>query len=246
MAVACGEVIVPLVDRLPTAAPSDAGAATEAAPPVDPTLAGYWNFDEGTGTTALDSSGHGNNGVLQGGAGWGPGRVGNHCLALMSAGAFVDIPETVVDTSKPYSVSAWVQLTVATGNQTVVSIDGNVDSAFFFKQHSAGSFTLEVRASDDVSAPVAASAMASAQTVAGSWYYFTGVFDGSTVALYVDGAVNSSAAFGTAWRAFGHTAVGRSKFTGADADFVTGYIDEVRMYSRALSAPEVQALYLLR
>ena len=28
-------------------------------------LAGYWNFDEGSGTTVADSSGKGNPGVLQ-------------------------------------------------------------------------------------------------------------------------------------------------------------------------------------
>ena len=30
-------------------------------------LVGYWKLDEGTGTTAYDSSGYGNNGTLTGG-----------------------------------------------------------------------------------------------------------------------------------------------------------------------------------
>jgi alpha-L-arabinofuranosidase len=242
--IGCADVVVPLIGSQPSDASAD-GYAPSDATGTDPTLAGYWNFEEGIGVIAVDSSGHGNNGSLQGGATWGPGKVGNHCLALNSAGAFVDIPNAVVDTSRPYSVSAWINLSVATGNQTVVSIDGNSDSAFFFKQHAAGVFTLEVRASDNATAPVAASASASTQTAAGTWYYFTGVFDGSTIYLYVDGALHGNAILTTPWRGLGHTFIGRSKFMGAYGDDVTGAIDEVRIYSRALTASDVLALYRL-
>ena len=241
----CADVVVPLIGSLPSDASSDAHALPDATGSADPTLAGYWNFDEGSGVIAVDSSGFGNNGSLQGGATWGLGKVGNHCLALNSPGAFVDIPNAVVDTGRPYSVSAWVQLTMATGNQTVVSIDGTWDSAFFFKQHAAGVFTLEVRASDNPSAPVAASASAHTQTAAATWYYVTGVFDGSTIALYVDGALNGTAILTTPWTGLGPTSIGRSKFMGPYGDYVTGAIDEVRMYRRALNASEVQALYRL-
>jgi concanavalin A-like lectin/glucanase superfamily protein len=276
--IGCGDVVVPIIGRVPSDVssdastqndfdvssdrvgpvdakapdlgssdgPTEAGTLPDATGGQDPNLVGYWNFDEGTGVIAVDSSGHGNNGSLQGGATWGPGKVGSHCLALNAAGAFVDIPNAVVDTRMPYSVSAWVNLTTAAGNQAVVSIDGNSDSAFFFKQHSAGFFTLEVRASDTASAPVAASAPASTQTAAATWYYFTGVFDGSRIYLYVGGALNGSGIFTTPWTGNGHTSFGRSKFMGQYGDYVTGAIDEVRIYSRALTAPEVQALYLLQ
>ena len=243
---ACADVVVPVIDSLPRDAADDGDAVPDATGTMDPTLAGHWNFDEGSGVVAVDSSGHANHGSLQGAATWGPGKVGSHCLALNSAGAFVDIPNAVVDTSKPYSVSAWVKLSVAAGDQAVVSVDGTSDSAFFFKQHSAGFFTLEVRAFDTASAPVAASASASVQTVAGIWTYFTGVFDGSAIHLYVDGAVHGSAVLTTPWRGLGHTFIGRSKFMGVYGDDVTGAIDEVRLYRRALAASEVLALHRLQ
>ena len=244
--IACADIVVPLVGTLPLDASLDGHGLPDATGTTDPSLAGYWNFDEGSGVIAADSSGYGNNGSLQGGAAWGPGKVGSHCLALSSPGMFVDIPTAVVDTSRPYSVSAWVKLSVSSGNQTVVSIDGNSDSAFFFKQHSAGFFTLEVRASDIASAPVAASASTSAPTVPGTWYDFTGVFDGSAIHLYVDGAIQGNAVLTTPWRGLGHTFIGRSKFMGAYGDDVTGAIDEVRLYRRALTASEVLALHGLQ
>ena len=243
--IGCADVVVPLIGGPQSDASGDGYALPDATGSTDPTLAGYWNFEEGSGVMAVDSSGHGNHGSLQGGATWAPGQVGIHSLALNSAGAFVDIPNAVVDTSKPYTVSAWVKLSVAAGNQTVVSIDGNSDSAFFFKQHAAGVFTLEVRASDSASAPVAASASAATPTTAGTWHYFTGAFDGSKIYLYVDGALDGTEILTTPWRGLGHTFIGRSKFMGSYQDYVTGVIDEVRIHSRALTASEIQTLYRL-
>ena len=43
-------------------------------------LVGYWTFDEGSGTTAVDSSGNGNTGTLNGsmtGNDWVPGKYGS-------------------------------------------------------------------------------------------------------------------------------------------------------------------------
>ena len=37
---------------------------TSAAKAADPDLVGHWMFDEGSGTTAYDSSGNGNDGTL--------------------------------------------------------------------------------------------------------------------------------------------------------------------------------------
>jgi hypothetical protein len=39
-------------------------------------LVGHWTFDEGTGTTASDSSGNGYDGTLIAGASWAPGKIG--------------------------------------------------------------------------------------------------------------------------------------------------------------------------
>src|SRR3989344_1329664 len=40
-------------------------------------LVGYWNFEEGTGTTAADATDQGNDGTLTGGPTWVSGKAGN-------------------------------------------------------------------------------------------------------------------------------------------------------------------------
>ncbi len=47
---------------------------------LDPSLAGWWRFDEGTGTVAADSSGHGLDGVLVSNPIWRQDGVRNGCL----------------------------------------------------------------------------------------------------------------------------------------------------------------------
>jgi hypothetical protein len=235
-----------LSDGLTEADVVAADAPSEAMGSPDPSLVGYWSFDEGTGATAGDSSGYGNHGSLQGGATWGVGKVGSHSLAINAAGGFVDVPRAVVDTTKPYTVSAWVNSNaVLTTNQCVASIDGNAISGFFFLLRNTSTFSLELRQSDGTGTPVHA-ALSNAAITARTWHYFAGVFDGSRVSLYVDGALNGSSPVPPPWAALGHTAIGRSRYNGGNADYLVGSIDEVRIHSRALTAAEIQALYALR
>jgi len=54
-------------------------------------LVGRWRFDEGSGTTAYDSSGNGNDGTLVGGATWAAGRFGGG-LELDGTSGYVSVP----------------------------------------------------------------------------------------------------------------------------------------------------------
>ena len=83
-------------------------------------LAGYWNFNEGTGTTAADSSGKGNPGVLQTSGSdlplWitghdGTGNALRFNTAAVSNWVFVDINTTdaVATPGGAFTISMWVR-----------------------------------------------------------------------------------------------------------------------------------------
>ena len=84
----------------------------------------------------------------------------------------------------------------------------------------------------------------SQQLVEGTWYHYVGVYNGSTVAAYLNGVQVASVAF-----AGGTIAAG----TGPDiniarnpayaGDYFTGAIYDVRIYKQALSAAQILALY---
>lgn len=206
-------------------------------------VAGHWGLDEGTGTTAADSSGNGNTGTLRSGATWATGPIGTHAVALNgTATGNIDIPTPVVDTSQSFTVSAWVKLNSTAGFQTVASIDGTNVSGFFLQLRAdTGKFAFTRIAGD--SATGGSTASASSAPTTGSWYHLVGVDDVSAgkLHLYVDGQ-QTDADYTGQWKATGHTLIGRGLFGGAPVDFVNGSVDDVQMYQGALTTTQVRAL----
>jgi len=105
-------VLVSLV--LWPAAAVSAGAAKEPASlDTGPHLVGWWKFDESSGTSAADASGHGHKGALRGGlsfeAGSAPGRRGK-ALGFDGKNGFVEIPGYKgIAGPRPRTVAAWVK-----------------------------------------------------------------------------------------------------------------------------------------
>jgi alpha-L-arabinofuranosidase len=226
-------VVAALLAVIPAIAPANAVAAQAPA-----TLVGHWAFDEGSGAQAADSTGA-HPAALSVGTGWTKGVRGANALTTNGSSGVADAGAGVVDTSASFSVSSWVKLNKTTGYQTVVSVDGARVSAFFLQfRDDSRRFAFTRLASD---APVdGAIASANFDPAVGQWYQLTGVFDASahTVSLYVDGVRQSTVAAVGGWQAGGHLVVGRGKYGGNPVDFVDGAIDDVRVYSGALSAAE--------
>ena len=76
-------------------------------------LVGYWKFDEGTGTLAADSSGHGNNGTLTGGPTWSASPTNSitftnpYALSFDGVDDYVSIADAdVLDPGDTFTLSA--------------------------------------------------------------------------------------------------------------------------------------------
>jgi Concanavalin A-like lectin/glucanases superfamily len=130
-------------------------------------LAGLWRLDEGSGTTAADSSPNGNDLTLSGGASWTRGVVGPHGLAFDGTSGAAEAPGPVVDTSQGFSVAAWVRPDSTSGFATAVSVDGAQVSGFFLQRRDEGRFAFTRLGSD---APGPGAFAASDETArAGQW-----------------------------------------------------------------------------
>src|SRR5439155_17295770 len=138
--------------------------------PIEPPLIAHYPFDEGSGTTAADASGGGHTGTLQGSAGWGRGIVGPSDLALDGRGGFVDVPGAVVDTTRSFTVSAWVRLTATRGYQTFVSEDCTQVSAFYLQFRDDTPRFAFTRITADAVAPGTFASSAFAPSV-NTWYF---------------------------------------------------------------------------
>ena len=238
------------VDDTVTLTLTATGAAeyAEVSTDVDVTVAdddgttGLWYLDDGSGSVAVDSVGS-NNGVLGGGASFpGDGLIGG-AVELDGSDDHVDIGAAVVDTTKSYTVSAYVRLDSSSGTQTVLSQDGNRSSGFFLQVHD-GKWVFAVPSADSDSFDISR-ASSSSVVLAGVWTHLVGVHDGEAdeLRLYVNGEQDGTAAFASPWSAAGSLVFGRGKYQGGSVDFLDGRIDEVRTYDRALASNEIAELY---
>ncbi|MFF4626459.1 LamG-like jellyroll fold domain-containing protein [Streptomyces griseorubiginosus] len=225
-----------------TLAGAVAAPASAATPVTLPTPSAHWTFDEGSGTTAADTSGNAHTATLQGAAGWGTGKVGAHSLNL-AAGGNATTAAPVVDTSAAFSVSAWVNLAQLGGYQTAVSIDGKVVSAFYLGlRDDTGTFAF-ARLASDATQGAAVAAAASAPAV-GTWTHLVGVYDPSAgvTRLYVNGVLEGETAYAAGWAGTGATAVGRALYGGGQVDQFHGQIDDVQLFPTALTSDQVATL----
>ncbi len=199
-------------------------------------LAGYWKFDEGSGTTTADSSGLGNNGTLNG-ATWVSG-VSGYAVSFDGTGTYVEVPGTsALKPASTVSVTAWIKTTTAPslGGEVVsmgdnyalrVLSDGNV--LFFFYN---GTTWITVQTTG-------------VNVLDGRWHNIAGVKSASQIQIFVDGV--SKAAYSTSdtipYTLGTNLYFGKHGNGSASYNF-NGVIDEVRIYNIALSATDVQNIY---
>ncbi len=210
-------------------------------------LTGHWTFDEGSGTTAADSSGAGHPLTLQGGAGWAPGVAGPNALAVAGnpTAQYAESAAPVIDTTQSFTVSAWVYLNNVNGYQTFVSQDGTQISGFFLQlRGDTHQFAFTRPAYDSPKALGIIATDAAVTPQPDEWYHLTGVYDAGqqTISLYVNGQLAQTQPYVPNWSASGPLAVGRSLYAGNKTDFVSGRIDDVRTYAGALAAGAIAQL----
>ncbi|MET9913268.1 LamG-like jellyroll fold domain-containing protein [Streptomyces sp. NPDC006476] len=230
------------VAAAPARAAERSATAADATATDLPAAAAHWTFDEGSGTSAADASGNAHTVTLQGAAGWDTGKVGAHSLSL-TAGGNATASGPVLDTSKAFTVAAWVNLGQLGGYQTALSIDGKVVSAFYLGLRDDTSTFAFARLDSDADQGAAVAAAASAPTT-GTWTHLVGVSDPSAgvTRLYVNGVLEGQADYTSGWAGTGDTAVGRALYSGGHVDQWHGLIDDVWLFPTALTSDQVATL----
>ena len=226
-----------------TAAPNIGAYNGAGVSALTPTAGAYWRFDESTGTTANDTSGHANPATLQAGASWTTSaQMGAGAVSLNGTSTgYVDASAPVVDTSASYTIGAWVKPSSLTGNQTYVSIDGTTVSPFYL-QLEGGKYVFTVRSADSTSSTYA-QVFGPSATV-GTWAHVMGEYDATAhvIKLYVNGVLQGSTAWSSGWKATGHTKIGQAKWNGAPVDFANAVVDDVHAIPGTVTDREAFAL----
>ena len=77
--------------------------------------------------------------------------------------------------------------------------------------------------------------------VTGRWHHVAGTYDGATIRIYVDGQLGGSQSVVSTGTADANPVLFGSRPDGQDS--LTGFLDDVRVYNRALSGDEIKRLY---
>ncbi len=207
-------------------------------------LVAQWEFDG----NAQDSSGNGNNGVIFNGATWTTGKFG---------GAFqfdgVDDYVSIVNNSgslnldNSFTLTAWISSAGSSAEQGIIyKINPSPTWVGYHFDLMSGSNDMKLRCMAHNTTSVSGNAISSSALTKNQWHFVACVRDTASgkISLYVDGI---QAATPTTDNSAGKNIINSvplnigSSFN--NAKYFNGAIDKVKIFSRALSASEIQELY---
>jgi hypothetical protein len=152
-----------------------------------PSAIGHWKLDEGTGTTAYDSSGNTNTGTLTNGPTWDQGKYSKG-VSFDSSNDYIGAGNsTSLQITGALSLSAWVNFTDLSSQRYVIAKHGNTSNrSFGLFVNGSGKLKLEV-SGDGVDANMVVATGATTLST-NTWYHISGVYIPSTsVTVYLNG-----------------------------------------------------------
>ncbi|MGO9611278.1 MAG: LamG-like jellyroll fold domain-containing protein [Verrucomicrobiia bacterium] len=204
-------------------------------------LLGYWTFDEGSGSTAYDSSGNTNTGTIVDTGGnpisW-TGGVFNGALSFDGQTQVIVSNSPSLNPFSGITISAWVDADDwgSAGYAPRLLEKGDSDNQYALLSTSFGQLEFLL---PGVSNGVL---VANAPSL-GSWHHVAGTFNGSSMVLYIDGQIAAQQpASGVLSITSDGLAIGNNP-SGSVSNGFSGAMDDVRIYGAALSPAEIAQLY---
>ena len=202
-------------------------------------LVGYWRFIEAG--NAVDESFYGNHGTFVGAPVW-----QGEAVSFDGAADYIDMGD-VLDITGNITLVASINRTgdstggvagtivgkeMASGNQYSMDL---MDSGNF-PNNKIRVFTFDLSDTD----------MASTSTITnGMWYHVAFTYNGATKIIYINGLQDAEeAATGSMVVNTDSLKIGFGQSSGATNNYYNGLIRSVSIYNRALSASEIQQLYI--
>ena len=210
-------------------------------------LVGYWSFDgaDMSGNTAFDRSGQGNNGTLTNGPQRIEGRIGQALEfdGVNGGGDYVDVASaSSIEPTEAITVSAWVKpKIVPQSDKGVVVFRNDADDP------SIEAYTLDIDSNYmfniNARSPNNGVSITSVSVPTKEWTHVVGTYDRVSAKIYVNGVFEASTASTTAisYNGARQLIIGGSVL--GSCCMFNGFIDDVRVYNRALSPDEVKRLY---
>lgn len=204
-------------------------------------LAGYWSFDDGNGTLAGDSSGNRNTGTTTATT-WITGKRGK-ALSFNGSSSIVDVASsTVFNMGSTVSLSSWFYINSWTNWAGIVGKSNATEGVYVMHLSPTGN---KLRFSYNSVSPWTVNVVDSTSVIpVGTWVHAVITYDGTNVRFYINGKLDSTTNIGAiSFDACPACKVSMGQDPPGSNEFFNGKIDDVRIYSRALSATEIASMF---
>ena len=150
----------------------------------------------------------------------------------------------VLDTTKSFTVSAWVNLASATGSYQTMLVQQATTNSAFYLEYNGSNWQFAMPTADTTSPPITRITSTNAAT-AGTWTHLIGTYDATSgrMALYVNGAPNSTGTVANSIASTGIFAMGRGFSGGVVGNRFKGSMADVRVYQQAVSDSQAASMY---
>jgi hypothetical protein len=206
-------------------------------------LVGQWKFDEGSGAVASDSSGNNHQGKILGTPDWIAGHGDTGSALLFTPGVCTGVDTGVYDPTKgtgKFTVALWAFWDgTGTFQHFLTKSNGWGTTTMMFQIELWGAHT-EATYTDRVGISFDPASVPFSVMPKNEWAHLAFVFDGVNLRLYLNGIDEE----GPKALTIGPN-VGAPVLLGVDFDggrVFHGILDDVRIYSHALTAEEVEAI----
>jgi hypothetical protein len=224
-----------------TAVARDVAGNTTTSEPITITLANTvvadYRFNEGSGSTVIDASGHNNNGAMSGGVSRVTDATRGRVLSFNGSSGLVSVADAdSLDLTTGMTLEAWVRPTAVDGWRTVLLKEGDGLSYSLYANDPTGGSRPSgyVRIDDDDEAIRGRRRLA-----ANTWSHLAMTYDGTTMRLFVNGEeVESRRQTGPAEVSAGKLRIGGNLVWG---EWFRGQIDDVRIYDVAVGEAQINA-----
>ena len=201
----------------------------------DDALVLYCSFSEGAGDKVNDESGNNLQGEIKGGAKWAKaGKVGS-AIAFSAAAQSVEFPaEKILNITKGITMEGWINPDAVQGDSDLWGRRTSANQGGYCMQWTNGMIETWIHKGGW-------QGTRDKQTIKpepGDWHHVAGVYDGKNVRQYVNGELDIE--FGLSGDMDSVEEVFRIGQAQTSLTAMIGTIDEVAVYSRALTEDEIQ------
>ena len=211
---------------------------------------GYWRLGDASGSAAADSSGMAHPGVYTGG-GFTYGvtsalttDTNNKAATFNGTSSYVSVTNPVLaGQSTTFSAEAWVKGSAITGRYFLTEGNTSSTTPFWGLATDGTTGTHAVFTVRDDASHVAM-AIGTKTILDGTWHHVIGVRNGTTVSVYVDGALDATTTLSTlSTLTLGLTTVGALHRITTVSNYFGGSIDEAALYGTSLTAAQIADHY---